>query len=168
MLYATLGRCSSALRDEGDRIVAKADASASFMLFDGKRILVLLADYLDGVAPPIPSLDLEIESGHGIRTAGVFNRYDSKTDIESWVFSMTGGAVASLFGAAGTRLFARNVRGFLGSTEINKGMEATLAEEPEYFWYYNNGITIVCDDAKQESARGRNILRVTNPQIING
>jgi hypothetical protein len=81
---------------------------------------------------------------------------------------MTGGAVASLFGAAGTRLFARNVRGFLGSTEINKGMEATLADEPEYFWYYNNGITIVCDDAKQESARGRNMLRVTNPQVING
>jgi hypothetical protein len=47
-------------------------------------------------------------------------------------------------------------------------MEATLAQEPEYFWYYNNGITIVCDDAKQESARGRNILRVTNPQVING
>ena len=40
-----------------------------------------------------------------------------------------------------------NVRGFLGSTEINRGMEATLTREPEYFWYYNNGVTIVCDDA---------------------
>ena len=168
MFYVTLGKCSSALHDEASRIVRAADGTVTFQLFDGKRILLLLADYLDGVAPPVPSLDLEIESGGGVRTAGVFNRYDSKTDIESWVFSMTDLAVAGLFERAGSRLFARNVRGFLGSTEINRGMEATLAKEPEYFWYYNNGVTIVCDEAKQESSRGRNILRVTNPQVING
>jgi hypothetical protein len=81
---------------------------------------------------------------------------------------MTDLAVAGLFERAGTRLFARNVRGFLGSTEINRGMEATLSREPEYFWYYNNGVTIVCDDAKLEQSRGQNILRVTNPQVING
>ena len=168
MFYVTLGKCSSALHDEASRIAHAADGAVTFQLFDGKRILLLLADYLDGVAPPVPSLDLEIESGGGVRTAGVFNRYDSKTDIESWVFSMTDLAVAGLFERAGTRLFARNVRGFLGSTEINRGMEATLTGEPEYFWYYNNGVTIVCDDATQESSRGRNILRVTNPQVING
>ena len=168
MFYVTLGKCSAALHEEASRIVRAADAPASFQLFDGKRVLLLLGDYLDGVAPPVPSLDLEIESGGGVRTAGVFNRYDSKTDIESWVFAMTDVAVAGLFERARTRLFARNVRGFLGSTEINRGMETTLAKEPEYFWYYNNGITIVCDEAKQESSRGRNILRVTNPQVING
>lgn len=166
--YVTLGKCSSSLRDEATRIVRAAEGTTTFEVFDGKRILLLLADYLDGVAPPVPSLDLEIESGGGVRTGGVFNRYDSKTDIESWAFSMTGDAVADMHERAGSRLFARNVRGFLGSTEINRGMEATLQKEPEYFWYYNNGITIVCDDAKQESGRGRQILRVTNPQVING
>ena len=130
--------------------------------------MLLLADYLDGVAPPVPSLDLDIESGSGVSSAGVFNRFDKKTDIESWVFSMTDVAIAGLFDHAGPRLFARNVRGFLGSTEINRGMEITLSEEPEFFWYYNNGVTIVCDDAKHESSRGREILRVANPQVING
>lgn len=168
LYYVTLGRCSKNLLDEAARIARSSDISASFELLDGKRILLLLADYLDGVAPPVPSLDLEIESGGGVRTGGVFNRYDGKTDIESWVFAMTDVAIGALFARAGTRLFARNVRGFLGSTEINRGMEATLEKEPEFFWYYNNGITIVCDDARQESSRGRNILRVTNPQVING
>lgn len=168
LFYVTLGTCSKALQEEADRVVRRADASVAFQLFDGRRIVLLLADYFDGVAPPVPSLDLEIESGGGVRTTGIFNRYDSKTDIESWAFSMTDVAVADLFERAGVRLFARNVRGFLGSTEINRGMEATLAREPEYFWYYNNGITIICDEAKQESSRGRNILRVTNPQVING
>ena len=81
---------------------------------------------------------------------------------------MTDPAVAGLYERARTRLFARNVRGFLGSTEINRGMEATLQTEPEYFWYYNNGVTIVCDEATRESSLGRDILRVTNPQVING
>jgi hypothetical protein len=168
MIYVTLGKCSSSLQEEAARNVRAADAPVTFQLFDGRGTMLLLADYFDGVAPPVPSLDLEIESGAGVRTAGVFNRYDSKTDIESWVFSMTDTAVAGLFERAGTRLFARNVRGFLGSTEINRGMEATLSREPEYFWYYNNGITVVCDDAKHESSRGQNLLRVTNPQVING
>src|SRR5262249_9256626 len=153
---------SPALRDEADRIVRGAAAPTTFELFDGKRVLLLLSDYLDGVAPPVPSLDLEIESGGGVRTTGVFNRYDSKTDIESWAFSMSADAIASLYQRASARLFARNVRGFLGSTEINRGMEATLESEPEYFWYYNNGVTIICDEAKLESSRGREILRVTN------
>jgi hypothetical protein len=168
MFYVTLGKCSKALTDEAARIVRTANAATSFQLFDGRQILLLLGDYFDGVAPPVPSLDLEIESGGGVRTTGIFNRYDSKTDIESWAFAMTDVAVAGLFERAGIRLFARNVRGFLGSTQINRGMEETLEKEPEYFWYYNNGITIVCDEAKQESSRGRNILRVTNPQVING
>lgn len=168
MFYVTLGKCSPALHHEADRIVRGADSTVTFQLFDGKRVMLLLADYLDGVAPPVPSLDLEIETGGGIRGAGVINRYDHGTDIESWVFSMTDLAVSGLFERANVRLFARNVRGFLGSTEINKGMEDTLTHEPEYFWYYNNGITVVCDDAKHESSRGRQILRVTNPQVING
>src|SRR5712664_1438356 len=73
-----------------------------------------------------------------------------------------------MFQEAGIRLFARNVRGFLGSTEINRGMEDTLQREPEYFWYYNNGITIICDEAERKGRAGRDILHVTNPQVING
>lgn len=168
MFYVTLGKCSQSLIDEAARVVRTANATTSFQLFDGKQNLLLLSDYFDGVAPPVPSLDLEIESGGGVRTTGIFNRYDSKTDIESWAFAMTDVSVAALYERAGIRLFARNVRGFLGSTQINRGMEETLDKEPEYFWYYNNGITIICDEAKQESSRGRNILRVTNPQVING
>ena len=91
--------------------------------------MLLLRDYYDGVAPPVPSLDLEIESGGGVRTSGIFNRYDGKTDIEAWAFSMSDLAIAGLFERAGIRLFARNIRGFLGSTEINEGMKATLKDE---------------------------------------
>jgi hypothetical protein len=81
---------------------------------------------------------------------------------------MSSQAVAGLVERAGLRLFARNIRGFLGPTEINKEIEATLKTKPEYFWYYNNGITIVCDQAEEIRSQGRQILRVRNPQVING
>jgi hypothetical protein len=168
LYYVTLGRCSTALIDEADRIARRAEIVAAMDVIDGRQILRLLSDYLNGVAPPVPSLDLEMESGNGVDVKGILQRYDSKTDIESWVFPMSSHAVAGLVERAGLRLFARNIRGFLGPTEINKEIEATLKAKPEYFWYYNNGITIVCDQAEEVRSQGRQILRVRNPQVING
>lgn len=81
---------------------------------------------------------------------------------------MSNQAVAGMHERAGIRLFARNVRGFLGSTEINRSMEATLSKQPEFFWYFNNGITVVCDEAERVSSRGQDLMRVINPQVING
>jgi hypothetical protein len=166
LYYVTLGRFSTNLRKEARKTAKRG--SATLDLIDGKQTLRILSDYLDGVAPPVPSLDLEVEAGQGLRSSGPLQRYDGRTDIDSWVFSMTAEAVANLYDRAGTRLFARNIRGFLGSTKINEGMRDTLRREPEYFWYYNNGITIVCDGAEMVSSRGRDVVRVTNPQVING
>jgi hypothetical protein len=63
--------------------------------------MVLLKDYLDGVAPPIPRVDLEMEKGQGISVNNIFQRYDNRSNIESWVFSMTGSAIADLFDRGG-------------------------------------------------------------------
>ena len=76
--------------------------------------------------------------------------------------------MARLFDLAGPRLFARNVRGFLGNTSINRGMEATLRKEPENFWYFNNGITILCDAAEFLDDGRKSELRLESPQVING
>jgi AIPR protein len=168
LYYVTLGRCSKPLADEAGRIAGRTDIRATMDVIDGRHILRLLADYLNGVAPPVPSLDLEMESGNGVEVKAILQRYDSATDIESWVFPMSSHAVAGLVERAGLRLFARNIRGFLGSTEINRQIEATLKSTPEYFWYYNNGITIVCDQAEEIRSQGRQVLRVRNPQVING
>lgn len=169
LYYATLGKCSSIITNEAIRIVRKCGIDGSLEIFDGKRLMLIYQDYLDGVAPPIPTLDLKMEKGGGIDVRGVMERYDKPGKIESWVFPMRGSDIGSLFETSGVRLFARNIRGFLGkATKINRSMQATLEEEPENFFYYNNGVTIICDHAKKESEKGRDILRVRNPQIING
>lgn len=169
MYYVTLGSVSKDLADEASESVAEAVYDGVMEVLDGRRLLHLLRDYLDGVAPPIPTLDLEMEQHPGVKVNGVLQRFDTNNSIESWVFSMRGDAVAGMFEKAGIRLYARNIRGFLGeATPINSGMTTTLNTEPDHFFYYNNGITIICDRAEKRSRSGLDYLRVSNPQVING
>lgn len=169
LYYVTLGNFSSGLKREAQLIVRNSDSDAHIDFIGGKLVMFILREYLDGVAPPIPHVNLEMEKGQGIDVNGIYQRYDSRSSIESWVFSMKGDAIADLFDHGGIRLFARNIRGFLGeNTPVNRGMEATLTSEADKFFYYNNGITIICNDAKKESYKGKDVLSVSHPQIING
>lgn len=168
LYYVTTGNCSSPLKDEAESVVNKANGRSDISVIDRKEVLTLLTDYLGGAAPPVPSLDLRVDSSGIVGSDGMIQRYDQKTGIESWILTMTGKDVGSLHKNAGDRLFARNIRGFLGDTAINEGMKETLQQEAEHFWYFNNGITIVCNTARKTAEKGQVILRVSNPQIING
>ncbi|MDI7267004.1 MAG: AIPR family protein, partial [Myxococcota bacterium] len=168
LYYVTTGRCSAPLKSEVEAEVAQANWRASISALDRADVLNLLTDYLGGAAPPVPYLDLPIDTRGVVGSDGVIQRFDPASRIESWILTMSGKNVAELYREAGDRLFARNIRGFLGNTAINEGMEQTLKAQPTRFWYFNNGVTIVCDAARKTAERGQAILRVTNPQVING
>jgi hypothetical protein len=51
-------------------------------------------------------------------------------------------------------LFARNLRKFTGSTDVNEAIKDTLTNEPEKFWYFNNGITILCNSLQKKAMGG--------------
>lgn len=52
------------------------------------------------------------------------------------------------------RLFSKNLRSVLGDTEVNAEMRETLVKQADDFWYFNNGITIVCRRASRAMAGG--------------
>jgi hypothetical protein len=114
LYFVTTAKVSPAVRKDVEQQVRRAGTQARIEVIDGKRAMLLFRDYLDGVAPPIPTLELEMEAGSGVTVNGVSQRFDHRTKIESWVFSMRGDAVAAMCDRAGLRLFARNIRGFLG------------------------------------------------------
>lgn len=162
LYYVTLGSVSRDLQNEGIRVARRNSSEWTVLARD--RVFDLLDNYLDGVAPPIPFVELPIES-----SPGPIYREDRRTGIHSWVFSIRGGALAKVYEQSGVRLCARNIRGFLGlTTPINDAIRFTIEHEPDYFWYYNNGVTMICDEADQNGPPGSAVLRVTNPQIING
>jgi hypothetical protein len=51
-------------------------------------------------------------------------------------------------------LFAKNLRKFTGSTEVNESIKETLRTEPAKFWYFNNGITILCNKLRKKPMGG--------------
>ena len=77
-------------------------------------------------------------------------------------------------------LFEENVREYLGTKGINNGIIKTLRSptDRENFFYYNNGITIICEkcdtlrgtQASNNSSSSQNQygFKLKNPQIVNG
>src|SRR5690606_12577223 len=65
-----------------------------------------------------------------------------------------------------TRVFEANVRAYQGEVEVNKEIAASLASPTPGvdFWWLNNGVTIVADQAQFMNNR----LTVENPLIVNG
>jgi hypothetical protein len=69
----------------------------------------------------------------------------------------------------GVRLFSANVRDYLGArrsdSNINNGIMLTAKSEPENFWAYNNGITVLVNDF----SLGQNSkLTVRGLSVVNG
>lgn len=161
LYFLTTGNISRAIiRDAED--LAGRNKQTSFQPIHGKQIQKIIADYISDAAPGIPFVELGIEGE-------ILGRHDDRNDIDSYVFTMKGKNIGDLVKKSGRRLFARNIRGFLGRTsDVNRSIDQTLSHEPENFWYFNNGATIICDDAKESGTAGRKRLLIKNPQIING
>ena len=56
--------------------------------------------------------------------------------------------VADWFDRYGLRIFEQNIRQPLGLTNVNKELIDTLTGSPWDFWYFNNGITVLCESAE--------------------
>ncbi|SNS95266.1 AIPR family protein [Rhodococcoides kyotonense] len=67
---------------------------------------------------------------------------------------VSGAAVASWLADNGEGLLARNVRVVLGDTEVNNSVVETVIESPKNFWYFNNGITVLCDSVGKAPVGG--------------
>ncbi len=74
----------------------------------------------------------------------------------------------------GYSLFEENIREYLGNKGVNARISATLnnPNERNFFFYYNNGITVICDSVDKVSITGdlkyRKGFETHNPQIVNG
>ena len=68
------------------------------------------------------------------------------------------------------QLYERNVRQFLGNRrKINKGIAATLNDQPDKFGLYNNGITIVVSNfsSRPDPVQGETVT-MYDPYVVNG
>lgn len=71
-------------------------------------------------------------------------------------------AVYELYSYRG--LFAQNLRYYVKNAKVDDNIVLSMQEKSENFWYYNNGIIIICDSYE---VCGQD-LRIKNFSIING
>ncbi|TLG73852.1 AIPR family protein [Culicoidibacter larvae] len=100
-------------------------------------------------------------------TTRIDKLYYEKNDIESYVFNMPMSTLTKLYLKFGDNLFTHNVREFIlkDKLDVDNSIENTLENEPENFWFFNNGIVIIANDYKIQRT---NSIEIQNFSIING
>lgn len=72
----------------------------------------------------------------------------------------------------GQSLTTKNLRRFKGATDVNDGITRTLASTPEKFWYFNNGITVLCEKLDKKpiggTKRGSGVFSCEGASVVNG
>ena len=85
---------------------------------------------------------------------------------------ITGEQVCEWWSTHGSQLFSKNIRNILGQTDVNDSIKKTVLEEPNNFWFYNNGITVLVRDAnphrRNTSDNARGLFTFNDISIING
>ena len=81
-------------------------------------------------------------------------------------------ADVATWGKAGVNLTSKNLRQFRGATDVNEAIARTLLTNPERFWYFNNGVTIVCESLRKKPLGGNNsdtgTFECLGASVVNG
>ncbi len=89
---------------------------------------------------------------------------------QSYLIVIPAPILAALYDRYSARLLEQNVRTFLQArAQVNKGIRATIINEPQMFFAYNNGITATAQEVETRTTdSGLQIVRMTDLQIVNG
>ncbi|WP_133490395.1 AIPR family protein [Alcanivorax sp. 24] len=114
-------------------------------------------------------LDLDFEQMFGAAISCLPAHLGAEA-YQSYLIVMPAEVLASLYEKFGARLLEQNVRTFLQARgNVNKGIRATILNEPAMFFAYNNGITATAQGVDTKiTDSGLAITRVIDLQIVNG
>ena len=90
---------------------------------------------------------------------------------ETMILVLKGSQIKELYEHKNYRdsLFTYNIRGYLGEKPVNRKIRDTIIEQPENFYYLNNGISAICTSYKViNNSEHSTFIECENFQIING
>lgn len=122
-----------------------------------------IVNFLDERYAPIPH---QIKKDFKILVEKYFVNRESNTIVAEVSLK----EIAKLVWNGKDYLYHSNIRNHLGRNKVNKSIESTL-KKPKNFWFYNNGITVVCDNFEYNNEHFKNgaaKVTINTPQIVNG
>jgi hypothetical protein len=88
-------------------------------------------------------------------------------EYKNFTFALSGNALADIARRHKETLFNWNIRRYLGKKgQVNKGMTETISAHPQHFFYFNNGISALCQTFDFDEAK--RVLTIHKMQIVNG
>jgi hypothetical protein len=175
---------SAALRDARVRIVLVVVTTGGSTL--GAEVQVAFDDELARMNEAGEILELQVfglSQVHRFLAEGLAGgSIDVDIVLENWGMlaepyqafygTASAGQIAAWYAQHGDRLFDANLRKALGPTDVNRSVTATLKERGEHFWYFNNGITVLCQDIRKTGVGSANRsygqFALTGVQVVNG
>jgi hypothetical protein len=152
---------TAALRDSRLRIVVAVVTTGASTL--GQAAQQALDDVRNQINDPTELLELKVfgladvhrflaegASGTAIDLDVVLENWGLITEpYQAFYGTASAAQVAAWYGAHGDRLFDGNIRRGLGATPANRSIVDTLRSQGQHFWYFNNGITVLCEDIRK-------------------
>lgn len=90
----------------------------------------------------------------------------------SYYGTVSAAAIGVWYREYGNRLFAKNIRFYKGNTDVNEGIKRVLLQEPENFYYYNNGIKLLCRSihrkVKDSTTNETGLFMLEGVSLVNG
>lgn len=140
------------------------DAEISFELWDMDRLFRCMSS---GKMRETIEIDFENE----FNTKIPFIANDVSENYTAYLAIISGEVLAGIYKAYGSRLLEKNVRSFLQiKGAVNKGIRDTLANEPDMFLAYNNGISVTAERVTvgKTDDGSQYISKIRDMQIVNG
>jgi len=161
LVYLSSGKITDSVRKEINSDFASNNEYA-VVLYDSDDLAALLKEWRVDLAPAVESIKIVSDVSQNISFKMEYGNY--KTILLPVLTS----SVAKAYDRYGERLLAQNIRGYRGEDQLaNTAMLRTINEEPDKFFYYNNGLTVICKKFQATTDDGT-VVSMEKPFIING
>lgn len=152
---------STEVKSDFDDVLREMNDPTEVLTLKTLRQLNIYSTISHGAAGAAIDIDVALhEWGQTREPHLAFYGQVSATDVASW------------WDAHYPRIFAPNIRMFLGDTDVNLSLLTTLRSFPENFWFFNNGITALCTTITKKaiggSSRDMGVFECRDLRIVNG
>lgn len=154
---STLAKHSRGVLDDLSKELNDGEEIASCEIFDLEAIFKALSDRHNR-----QDIDVQFELSNWGRVDDPYRAFYGQInalDVGKW------------WAEHKNKIFDQNIREFIGESNVNQEISRTINTEPELFWYFNNGITVLCKEINKVGARknrNRGEFKAKGISIVNG
>lgn len=162
LIHSGTGKLSEECIDTFEEKKAKIndiDETLNYRVLDQKQIYEVIMSNVDG--DPINLREVHL-SDWGVHSE----------PLQSYYGKIEASAISEWFKKFGMRMLIKNIRQYDNDTQINKFISLTLINRPSDFWYFNNGIVLLCKKIQKTLAHGntrsKGIFHLEDVHLVNG